>query len=126
MITWIKCHHVKNTEVHYWCLDIMRLNYFYPRELEIIYKSLEETTLLQAEADLISEQMYTLLYFHVSVCGGWESVHEETACLWSLGRAVGIWPHPCSKRIFPWEMVLVWWTIAGVQALRLLNVGAGY
>lgn len=70
MITWIKCHHVKKTEVHYWRLDIMRPNYFYPRELEIIYKSLEETTLLQAETDLISEQMYTLLYFHVSVCGG--------------------------------------------------------
>lgn len=70
MITWIKCHHVKKTEVHYWHLDIMRLNYFYPRELEIIYKSFEETTLLQAGTDLINEQMYTSLYFYFSVCGG--------------------------------------------------------
>lgn len=33
----------------------MRLNYFYSRELETIYKSFEETTLLQAGAHLINE-----------------------------------------------------------------------
>lgn len=70
MITWIKCHHVKKTEVRYWRPDIMGLNYFYPRELEIIYKSFEETALLQAGTDLINEHMYTLLCFHFSVCGG--------------------------------------------------------
>lgn len=47
----------------------MATKLLYSRKLETVYKS-EQTTPLQAGADLLKEQMHTLVYFHFLVCEG--------------------------------------------------------